>query len=367
MPLEPGRISGAQAVYTIVIAVSGTASLIAASDSIAAARQDAWVAPIISGLITLISGYLWLRVAQRFPGRTLFEWAPAVMGRFMGGILNVFLLTWVGIVLITATAYGVDLVLTSFLPNTPRAVLVASFLIPAAYVAYSQLETVGRICQLTFWLLLGAIIAMVPLAARDADLGRLLPVGTDGITGLPSATFSVLRYAFENFMLVAILPFTRKPRRPVRLLVILTALIASIQVLLTAWSIALFGPIMPGHYQNMALLVPYIISVGEIFDRLDPFFTIVWGVAIVAKVAFWYWAFCLGLAQVFGLEEYRPLAWPLTLPLSALTVGLVRSQQELSIVADAEGLLLMPLAAFGLPVLLLVVAALRSWAGRVRA
>lgn len=366
MRLEPGQISGAQAVYLTVVAIVGTATLILPGPVIRAAGPDAWAATVASTLLTLIPGYLWVRLAARWPGRDLFELAVAAGGRLAGGLVNALLLLWVIIITTGISWIATDVIVTSFLPFTPRPLLIASIVLPAAYAAHGRLEVVARLSQVTFWVLAVLAVALMVLSARDADLRRLLPAVGAGARPVLKGAFAPMGILTENTMLAALLPFLARPCRPGRLLLAVTALAGAILAGLTAWTVAIFGPELPKRFQYPVLMAAHVISMADILERLDALMIVLWVAGAVAKLAFWYWLLCLGTARLLGLRDYRPLVWPLALPVMAGAFGHARDAAELSAGMRAWTEWTVALVGMAVPLLLLGLGAVRRTPGTGR-
>lgn len=309
--MEPGRISRSQAVYLVCMAILGTATLELPGSVIAVAGRDAWISVFLSSLVTLVPAGLWLWVASRFPGKDLFETARAASGRVVGFAICLLLTVWVFTLVTGAVSIGADLIILNFLPETPEPVVVASIVIPAAMAAHARLEVVARLNQVVFWTIVVLIVSYIPLSAQDGNLQRLQPVLSSSPQTLIKAVVVPIGILSESFILAAVLPYLKTGRRAWPMLLVITAAVAVMIALLTAWSVAVFGPYLPARFHHPVLKMSHIISLADILERLDALVIALWVAGVVAKSAFWYWLLCLGVARTFGLKDYRPLAWPL--------------------------------------------------------
>lgn len=59
------------------------------------AGRDTWLAVLLGAIATYPLLFLMLKLAQRFPGRTFFEYAPVVWGKLLGYlIIIIFIGIW---------------------------------------------------------------------------------------------------------------------------------------------------------------------------------------------------------------------------------------------------------------------------------
>lgn len=361
MPLhkEMGRVSAAQAVCTVVIAIIGSATLIVPGGMIKVAAQDAWLSCIVAGAGALLTGLLWLQLVRQWPGRDLFEVVLAAGGRWLGGPIALLLLAWIALTLTGSTWIGADTILTMFLPETPRVVLIASLLIPAACAARSGPVVVARLCQLAFWAILAFLMVLGPLSVPEIELHRLTPLLANGIGPVWKGAGVVIGFMSENMVLVALLPLVKQPARPWRLLAAVTALSAGLVVLLDLWTVTMLGAKLPARYQYPVLLMAHVIGVGDIVERLDALMMAIWVAGVVAKGAFWYWLLCSGMARVLKVKDFRYLVWPSFLPLMAATMAWVESSMAYPDSLRAWTIIFTPLVNLAAPLLLLAATAVR--------
>jgi len=353
------KVSAAQAVCTIVIAIIGSATLIVPGGMIKVAAQDAWLSCILAGAGTLVTGLLWLWLMRQWPGRDLFEVILAAGGRWLGGLIALLLLTWIGLTLTGSTWIGADTILTMFMPETPRVALVASILIPSACAARSRHVVVARLSQVTFWTIVGFLMVLIPLSVSEIELQRLTPILANGVGPVWKGAGVVIGFLSENMALAALLPTVKQPARPWRLLVAITALSAGLVVLLDLWSVTVLGAKFPARYQYPVLLMAHVIGVGDIVERLDALMMAIWVAGAVAKGAFWYWLFCSGLARMLKVKDFRYLVWPSFLPLMAATLAWVESSMAYPDSLRAWTIIFTPLVNLAAPLLLLAATAVR--------
>jgi spore germination protein KB len=364
MSRRRASISASQAVMTMVIAILGSATLIVPGGMITAAHQDAWLSAVIVTLAMVVVGGLWVWVVKLWPGRDLFQVTLAAAGPWLGGLISVVVLLWIYLILTGATWIGADAIVTGFLPDTPRVVIAASILLlPAAYAARSQCEVVVRLSQWTFWGILALLFLLIPLSTGEMDLQRLAPILAGGAGPLLKGVEVPAGFFAETAAIFALLPYVKGPPRPWRLLTAASLTAGGVLVLLNAWTVAIMGPQFPTQFQYPVLILAHVISIGDVLERLDALMMALWIAGEVAKIAFWYWLLCGGLARLTGVKDARTLVWPMFLLVTTGAMAWVESSPAYPPSLRAWAVLFAPVVSVAVPLLLLLATGLRSWIG----
>src|SRR5690606_1390745 len=122
--IERGRISAGQMAMILFISTFSIDILTAPNLAAKWADRDMWLSPLVasvSGLVAFSAAY---RLHRRFPGETIIQYSPRILGWFGKGIA---LLYWV--IYIHANSFVIrfyaDFVNGVFLPETPQAVVMA--------------------------------------------------------------------------------------------------------------------------------------------------------------------------------------------------------------------------------------------------
>jgi len=324
------------------------------------AGADAWLSGVVAAAVGLLIGGLWVWLASFWPGCGLFELPVAAAGPFFGSLINVLLIVWTLIILTGSSWVGADAILTAFLPETPRVVLCASIIVPAACAARCRLEVLARLSQLAFWLIVTLSLLMVPLSIPQIDLNRLGPVLANGMSPVVGGASVLSGIMSESLALVALLPRIRGAARPGRLMAAVCLVAGAALVALVVWTTLILGPQLPARFQYPVLRLAHVISIGDILERLDALMIALWVVGEVAKVAFWLWLLCTGIAHLFRLPEHRSLVWPASLIVLVGTMAYVENWAQYTPSLMGWTAIFAPLVGIILPISLLVATLLRG-------
>ncbi len=291
---------------------------------------DAWIGALIGTLVGL--GIVWLiaTTAVLEPNRTPIErWITAigpVLGRIAGAI-------YVGIILLntmlTVRMYG-GLLISQPMPETPVEAFVVLLAAGACYAAWHGLEVTARVGEVVMPLVLVGVGVVFLLASREMDPRALKPVLGWGWWPPIRTSFTTMALHFELLCAGFLLSRAANPKAGARAALI-GAAAAGVLIIGGSASIVMFY----GSEEARRITFPLYdlarsVTVGDFLERMDPLFMLIWTMGSFVKVSTLLWTATLGLTQLLGLRERRPLVMPLTLFCILTSLLLYDSQAEVT-------------------------------------
>lgn len=88
--LESGKISGRQFSIIVMLYLIGSAILIIPSILAAEAKQDAWIAALLTIGIALLFIPVYISLGTRFPNKTFAEYIEVIFGKWLGKAVSLF-------------------------------------------------------------------------------------------------------------------------------------------------------------------------------------------------------------------------------------------------------------------------------------
>ncbi|MHB9144171.1 MAG: GerAB/ArcD/ProY family transporter [Symbiobacteriia bacterium] len=357
--METGRISSWQFFQLIVTIMFGLTLARIPSSLVGLAGPDAWLAMLIGvGIDLAVGGALYV-LGRRFPGRTLFEYPPLILGRVPGKVvaaLFIWLFVHAAAASIFVFAAGFQLVL----PETPLLAFIILMVSVSTVGAYYGLETLARASELTSFLAAGVSILILTLSAKDMDLANLKPMLANGLRGPVQAGLVAASWFGICIVMGLFMAYHNRPKNAFLAKASGVAVGATIVLTLVLGSIAALGPAQAGIQREPIWSLTRIIAVAAFFERLQMLFVGMLMTTGLVTLGLLQHASSLGIAQLFGLKEYRPLVLPMGLVLAALAQGLFSSHLEVEPFFEEAFPPYALLVEGGLTFLLLVVAWLRG-------
>ncbi len=277
------------------------------------ALQDAWASAIVSFfgaalLVAMIAG-----LGVRFPDLTIVEYAQKLIGKWPGkAVCLVIIWAFLGIAATDTRIYAEALVI-GFLTETPIPFIIFSIVITGATAAYSGLEVIGRTADLLFPIFVVMIVVSLAFAIPDATTmgSNLEPVLARGIGPVLRGSIIPTVVIAQYLCLTMIIPAANQPKKALG--TALWALTGStvMLVLITLAVTAILGP-----HQGSRAVFPFLSMVRAIYisvflERVEMLALFAWGFGIFIAVSVFMYCGSRALAQVLGLDDYRPLIGPL--------------------------------------------------------
>lgn len=352
------KLTSPQVTMQLFAAMVGVGVLSLPGSVGAEAGTDSWIVIILSGLFAMLAVSLMAYLGNRFPGHSIVQYAPILLGRFAGTIVLLAFLFYFLMFVGTVVRISADVTKLFLLDLTPVEMIIISMLCMSSYLIMHGVNAMARFNEFIQPFTLILLLLVLTQTFRDTDFGRILPVMGDGLHPLIKA-FPTTFFAFLGFeILLFIHPFMEKPAtaRRAAWLSICAALL--LYTLITVLSIAVLGAKEVTLVEYPTLTVIKNIEVpGAFIERLDSIMMMVWIPFAVTTIVMFHYCASLIASQLLRLQEHRVIAL-LLVPVVFLIAVLPRNILEVDEWSKWASWLGAGLASF-VPVLLAVVYHLR--------
>lgn len=272
-------------------------------------QRDSWLAAVIASAIGMPMIFAVYALSRRFPGKTVFEFAPIVFGRFFGTAVNIYLVAfyvhWAGIS-IRQFSFFLD---SAVYLRTPEIVFGIAFLILALVAAREGIEFIGRIAELAGILVIFGMVVYYVLAASDVDFGIIRPFLADGFMPVWRQTLTPIALYGEAVWigLVAIPYMSRLKDTPKGIWVgtFINTILGAVSAFLL---LGLFGPELISRLAFPSFSATRVVTVGEFFERIEWLMLIMWTGAMGVKISTLVFGATLGTTHIFRVFRQRHLA-----------------------------------------------------------
>ncbi|MFV8830004.1 GerAB/ArcD/ProY family transporter [Alkalihalobacterium sp. APHAB7] len=284
--------------------------------------RSAWLKLIVGVIPYFILVYLIHRFVQKYDSQNLMlETKNHLPKLIYYGIIIYFILStlYSGIVV----TKGMDtIVQTYLLPETPRSIIIGSFLLVVGAAAYYGVAAITRF--VVFFVMFDVVILLFLIALFFGDHFRWIYIppliAVDPITFSLSTLSDTIRYA-GVFVLIAFVSHVKKKEKVLHAMNYGLIFVMVTYVVLSLVAVGTFG-----FEQTLALLSPFIALVqtfgGEAggLERIDLFFVSFWIIAFYKMVIIHVW-FMVYLARITW-PKIHPTKWVITYIL-ILFIGVV--------------------------------------------
>lgn len=323
----------------------------------AAMGSNGYLAVPLSLLFNLPMVFAILALQRRFPGQTVTEYAPLIIGRVPALILNIGLLafTYGSIGLVTRDT--TTMIATYLLNRTPLwAILLLGFS-SGLYLVYKGVESVARACSFVFVPAVVLLTALFAAGLVNVDTRHVLPVFTPGVGPYFRGSLCLAHLFLPLVYLQFLLAFV-KPGKGVYKSVFwamgITAFVVFVQVF---GAIGTFGPVGIRRYVWPPMEYVHVVDLPVLLlEQLGPVMIIVWQVLMFCAMNFGYAGIAFGFSRMVKRLSYKACVLalsPIGFIVSLLPTNIVRLREIEHFFLNAG------IAVSFYPVLLWVFAAIR--------
>ena len=172
------------------------------------AKQDAWIAILLTTLIGIGLMYFYYSFNRLLPNKNLFESHGVLFYKanhhFLSlGYIIYFLYTTTRVI----RTFG-EMITSAILPNTPIEVITFSIMLVIAYIIYLGLEVLARIAEIftPYIVIFLTLILIFLLTSGEIELHNIEPVLGDGIKPVLKAMFpSLVVFPFGELVVFTII------------------------------------------------------------------------------------------------------------------------------------------------------------------
>lgn len=359
--LEKGKISSRQAMYLIVNVILPTAILFLPQMMYVEAKQDAWLSAFIAIAYGLLVGEIFIRLCRRFPEQTVVEYAPRLLGTvagFITGLIYVAFFLHIDAYIVREFA---ELLVTNFLSETPIIVIIVSIVAATTYSVRHGLEVMARLNEIILPLMFLMLATLLTVNISGIKLENLLPVLENGpIPPLMGFTPTLVFFA-ETVVILMLAPYINRPFEPRPLVTRAVLTVGLLQLLTVLLIITVLGDLT--RYMLFPALVLARVRIGAFISSIDPVILLFWIMGGFIKIAVFQYCAVLGAAQLFRLKNYGPVAVASGIVLVVLADVLWKNSAELASQIAREITPFFLTVEVAIPLLLLIVAAVRQMGG----
>ncbi|OWZ83047.1 GerAB/ArcD/ProY family transporter [Natranaerobius trueperi] len=352
------RISGSQAFILTVAAALGLVFLDIPTVSLEEGGRQGWLSVLPGYMTAIIMVYAVIKLGNRYPSKTIIQYAPDVMGTILGKLFGLLLIISFTIVAGLLIRMNTELLLF-LMPETPPVAFDILIMTLVIYVVKWGFEVFARVCQILVPLIILGLTGIFFLSYENLELENFYPLFEEGMLEPLGAFIHSVAFATEPVLFMAFWYCTlRTQKSAFRLSAV--ALI-SVGLLLTVVTVVTLGTIGLEKVLNHTFSIFTLTRLIEILEFMEGFeglLTIVWISASFIKVSILLYPAVIGLAQWLNLKDYKHFVTPYAL----ITIGVAKTPDTVGDLQEMLSLaniyLILPLGLF--LIVMAIVAAIRG-------
>ncbi|ADL13446.1 GerAB/ArcD/ProY family transporter [Acetohalobium arabaticum] len=307
------RISPYQATLLLVSTIIGTAIVLLPTLIVQDAKQDAWLSGIILIAFALIISIIYSLIANRMERTDLIAFSRQTFGQIITTILTGGLVIYFVITSGTVTRQISEIMVSTYLPETPLWFLNLNIILTAAAFVYYGLEVTARVLEIIFYLFLVTFLIAIIILTKDMSPAFLQPVLSEGFKPILKSIYPGLVIFGEFFIVLIFAPQIAEPNKVYKSLVSSIAISGVLMMIVILSTLMIFGPGMTANLTFPLLSAHRYAQALGVIERLDPLFIFYWVGGGVLKAAIFFYGAVYTIQKLFRLSTYYIII-PFTIP-----------------------------------------------------
>ena len=268
--------------YTIGIGILGLPDSLVKD-----AHQDAWISAALGVIYPLYLSLLAIYISNNHPKENILVLSQKYCGKFIGSVLNFGFLIFFAFYLVFTASGAANIFRVYVLEFLSPFKVISSFFLIAGYAAFKGLKVLGRINEITFYILLPLILTSLAVF-KKGTIENLLPIFQSGALNiLKSTKQSMFSYSGAEaiFLIYPFINDSKKVKSSVFKFVLITVIIYTYVTFITLYYL---GPdIVPKSIWSFTIAIESFVL--PVITNFRFIFAFIWtGIALRLSANYYY-------------------------------------------------------------------------------
>jgi len=348
------RITTIQAVIIISNYILGTGILTlprVATEKVN--TPDTWLTVILGGLIAMVAGVIMVKLGQRFPGKTFYQYSQEIVGKWMGKLLSLILVCYFVMMGGFHIRALVEVTSLFLLEGTPYWAIAMPFMWIGLYLIIGGINPIARLFEIILPITVGVFLVVAFMSFKIFEVDNLRPVLGLGIMpvlkGIKTTALSYI--GFESMLII--MAFMKQPNQAVKAVLVgifIPLIFYLITIVMVIGGLSV-DDVVTKTWPTIDLMRSFEMP-GLLFERFESLLLVIWIMQMFTCFNVSHYAASLGLAQLFK-KNIHPFMFGL-LPVIYIISMTPKNTNDLFKLGDTMGNVAFFLFGIQPPLLLLV-------------
>ncbi|MBU5351487.1 spore germination protein [Paenibacillus barcinonensis] len=309
---DQGKISVTQLAFMIFPAILATAILSVPGITMHYAGHDMWMTPAIGSILGIASIGISLGLHRMYPGKTLIQSSVLIAGRIPGKMLGlIYILFMPHLTGLVVREYG-EFIANNALPRTPMFVIMGTMIIVCAINVRLGIEVVGRTAQIFVTLVIVLLALIFVLLIGELNPAQLFPFMENGPLPVLEGAMAPGAWFSEYIVIAFLMPYVNRKKRTVHILFGSLILTTVAMTVTNVFCLFLIGDLTDTFVFPVMIAARYI-TIADFLQHIESVIIAIWIFGIFVKISVFLYISVTATAEWFGMKDYKPLVWPLSL------------------------------------------------------
>jgi spore germination protein KB len=320
MKMEKENISLSQLLTLLINFLLGSAIVVGVGGD---AKNDAWLAILLGGLIGMVIISLVHFFVYRFPDKNMFQVFELCIGRKITIVCTLmYIIYYLYLSSRVIRDFG-ELMATAILPNTPIEMMSLTFCLLMGYIMYLGIEVLARTSEVFTPYIFGffLLLAIFLFASGSVEFNQIQPILGEGIKPVIKTALTKLAFFPFGEMIAFSVIYASLSNKKYSLRVSIVG-VGLATLLLSASSLLMIVSLGVDSVSrsNFPLLsTARVVSIGNFIERIDALVVFMIMLGVFIKGSLFFYCGLKGLEYIFNLP-YRYFALPVSMIISLFSI-----------------------------------------------
>ncbi|MFP7295892.1 GerAB/ArcD/ProY family transporter [Neobacillus niacini] len=320
MRMEKENISLSQLLTLLINFLLGSSIVVGVGGT---AKNDAWLAILIGGLIGITIIYLVHFFVFRFPDKNIFQVFEFCIGRKVTIVCTfMYIVYFLYISSRVVRDFG-ELMATAILPNTPIEMMSLTLCLLMAYIMYLGIEVLARTSEVFTPYIFGffLLLAIFLFASGSVEVQQIQPILGEGLKPVMKTAFTELAFFPFGEIIAFSVIYANLTNKKYSLRVSMAGVgIATILLSASSFLMVISLGVDSVSRSNFPLLsTARVVSIGNFIERIDALVVFMIMLGVFIKGSMFFYAGLKGLEYIFN-QPYRYFALPVSMIISLFSI-----------------------------------------------
>lgn len=309
--MEKEVLSQKQVIIIMSAFIVGSSAIIGTGLS---AKQDFWIAYLISLAIAAIIIPIYARISKLYPQEEFSTILNTLFGK-VGGRIIILLYSWYAFHLMSLVLRNFsEFVSIVSLNQAPSYIFAFVAVVITILTIRSGIEVVGRVLSIFFPLFIIIVIIVSHLSINLFNFDNLLPILYDGLKPVLKTSYSLFAFPFaETVLFLFIMGSIRKSSSPYKIYYTSLLLGGVLLICIAFITVLILGIPNILSQKFPSYVAVRLVHIGDFLQRIEASIAISYMITGYTKSCVCLYAATKGFASVFKIKDYHKIVAPIGL------------------------------------------------------
>lgn len=305
-------ITNRQFLIWLIMYEIGSSLLIIPSAIAALAKQDAWIAVILSILLRIAWIPLYGAIANQMNRKSMVRHMTSLFGNWLGkSFCLLYLLLFPYLIFILTLRNLGDFLSNVILIDTPIEIIHVIALASVVYGVWSGIQAVGRAAEILFAGVVLLFVILIFSLLPSIELSNLMPIMENGIKPIIQGSFPLFAFPFMEIVLfLFILPKLERPEKWKSVVYKSSIISGSLFFIVIFIVISVLNAGVTSNLTYPSYFVVRTVSIAGFYERFEVFLAVAWIVTMFFRLSILMFFTLQGVTEIFGLQGLKSLLIP---------------------------------------------------------